>query len=603
MNIQRFTAPTSREALAKARAVFGEGTLILSNRPTTNGVEVMATGEETLAELDAQAAAQEQARQEEEAARQEARRQPRKEAKPAPVSTAAAVAKDTEQLAMSTLSFQDYVRERMLRRRHEAMQTVQAASQAVQAQLLAPKQAQPAIPAAFQFAPPMDARAEPRVEPRAEPRFEPRGELQMDPALDMFPRIDPSLLLQAVPPEPVQPAPVQVAPAAPAQVAPVQAVAPVAAPVVAPVAVAVAAPAVVEQPVVQVAPVAQPAPVAQAMVAPVAAAVAATVETAAESEAKSQGIVDELQAMKAMIDERFNTLAWLGETRQDPIRANLMLKLIRAGFSPTLARTVLEHLPEGTAPAAAVRWLTGTLQRNLRTDEPGHRMLDEGGVFALVGATGVGKTTTVAKLAGLCAREHGNASVGLITLDTWRIAAHEQLRAHARQFGIVAHQAHDRAALQELLNLFSNRHMVLIDTSGVAPTDPRMRGMLDTLDLPGVNRVVVLNAGSHGDTLDHVLSSFKGSGTQNAILSKIDEAVKLGPALDTLIRHQFVLRGVTNGQRVPEDWNAADSATLISQSMRAPARSAFDPRAADLNFFFSPDDAANAPQRAEAARA
>ncbi len=571
MNIQRFTAPTSREALAKARAVFGEGTLILSNRPTPEGVEVTATGEETLAELDAQAAAQEEAQQQ----KQQQRRQPQPAVKAAPAtSTAAAVEQDTEQLAMSTLSFQDYVRERMLRRRHEARQTVQAANQAVQAQLLAPELVAPALKAAepvaqkpAQFAPRIDA----RVETRVEPRFDPRSEMHVEPALDMFPRIDPSLLLQAV-----QPVPVQQAVAAPV-VAPAV-VAQVAAPVAAPVAVAA--------PVVQAA---QPAPVAAA--------------PAVEPEAKSQGIVDELQAMKAMIDERFNTLAWLGETRQDPIRATLMLKLIRAGFSPTLARTVLEHLPEGTGPAAAVRWLTGTLERNLRTDEPGHRMLDEGGIFALVGATGVGKTTTVAKLAGLCAREHGTASVGLITLDTWRIAAHEQLRAHARQFGIVAHQAHDRAALQELLNLFSNRHMVLIDTSGVAPTDPRMRGMLDTLDLPGVNRVVVLNAGSHGDTLDHVLSSFKGSGTQNAILSKIDEAVKLGPALDTLIRHQFVLRGVTNGQRVPEDWNAADSATLVNQSMRAPARSAFDPRAADLNLFFSPDDAANAPQRAEAARA
>lgn len=107
------------------------------------------------------------------------------------------------------------------------------------------------------------------------------------------------------------------------------------------------------------------------------------------------------------------------------------------------------------------------------------------------------------------------------------------------------------------------------------------------LDLPHVNRLLVLNAGCHGDTLDDVLTAFKTEGSQQAILSKVDEAVKLGPAIDALIRHQMVLRGVTNGQRVPEDWERADAHKLISTSMRAPAKSAFDPKATDLNFFFS----------------
>jgi flagellar biosynthesis protein FlhF len=300
-----------------------------------------------------------------------------------------------------------------------------------------------------------------------------------------------------------------------------------------------------------------------------------------------QGILDELQAMKALIDDRFNTLAWLGETRQDPVRASLMHKLIRAGYSPTLARTLLEHLPAGTNPIAALPWLTTMLQRNLRTDADGQRILQEGGIFALVGATGVGKTTTAAKLAGRAVAEHGAAAVGLITLDTQRVGAHEQLRLFGRQFGVVAHQAHDRAALGELLGLFENRHLVLIDTAGLAPSDQRLRGMQDMLDLPGVNRTLVLNAGAQGDTLDSVLTAFRGNGTQHAILSKIDEAVKLGPALDTLIRHQFTLRGVTCGQRVPDDWQEADAAQLVRQSMRAPARSAFDPRTTDLGFFFA----------------
>ncbi len=478
------------------------------------GIEVVATAEDTLNALAQSEAEQQQA----------APAAPRKvPAAAAPAAAPTPEQEDAEQLAMSTLSFQDYVRERMLRRRHEAAQALQQAEQAVHAAV------QPAPRAA-------------RQPQAATVRAEPAAVAMEFPALLDNP---------VVPEDTVGTGPLAVADA-------LVSVEAEAAPAMAPVA-AVAAPVAT--------PVAAAQPAARTVL--------------------PQGILDELQAMKALIDDRFNTLAWLGETRQDPVRASLMHKLIRAGYSPTLARTLLEHLPTGTNPIAALPWLTTMLQRNLRTDADGQRILQEGGIFALVGATGVGKTTTAAKLAGRAVAEHGAAAVGLITLDTQRVGAHEQLRLFGRQFGVVAHQAHDRAALGELLGLFEHRHLVLIDTAGLAPSDQRMRGMLDMLDLPGVNRTLVLNAGAQGDTLDSVLTAFRGNGTQHAILSKIDEAVKLGPALDTLIRHQFTLRGVTCGQRVPDDWQEADAAQLVRQSMRAPTRSAFDPRTSDLGFFFA----------------
>ena len=489
MNIKRFHAATSREALAKARMAFGDGTLILSNRPTPTGVEVVATAEDTLSALDqaheaAQAAAAPRA--------QPAAPRPaaRPAARPAPVETTP-VEEDATQLAMSTLSFQDYVRERMLRRRHEATNGHGDETQG------------------------------------GAPLFEPR------------------------------PAPA----AAPAPAARATHAAPFTAP---------------------------PARTRAAAPAPVAAQPA------------SKGIVDELQAMKEMIEERFNTLAWLGQAKQDPIQSNLMLKLIRSGYSPALARAVLERLPEDIGAAESVRWLMEVLERNLKTDARTPSLFEQGGIYALVGATGVGKTTTAAKLAAHCVRVHGPNSVGLITLDTYRVAAHEQLRAYGRMLGVVAHLAHDRAALQDLLGLLSSKKMVLIDTTGIAPRDPRKRDMLDVLDLPKVNRLLVLNAGGHGDTLDDVLTSFKTSGVQQAILSKVDEAVKLGPSLDAIIRHQLVLRGVCNGQRVPEDWEAADANKLIRTSMRSSAKSAFDPKAADLSFFFSQAGTTEHQERAHA---
>jgi flagellar biosynthesis protein FlhF len=132
--------------------------------------------------------------------------------------------------------------------------------------------------------------------------------------------------------------------------------------------------------------------------------------------------------------------------------------------------------------------------------------------------------------------------------------------------------------------------MVLIDTTGLAPRDPRKNDIADVLDLPDVRRLLVLNAGAHGDTLDEVVGAFRSVDHQPTVLSKVDEAVKLGPALDVAIRHQLVLRGVTNGQKVPQDWADADAAELVRESMRASAKSAFDPKSSDLGFLFmSPD--------------
>ena len=472
MNIQRFIAPTAREALAKARLAFGDGTLILSNRPTAAGIEVVATGEDTLAALDQS----EQAGQSKGKSPSFARKLAEQAHEPMNQ-----VEEDVTQLAMSTLSFQDYVRERMLRRRHEAL-TGQNSTAPVAPAPSALRKAQESVRVAPQ---PMERQTQ------------------------------------------FKPAPVRTAPR----------------------------------------PAAQPA---QAAPAPL-----------------SQGIADELHAMKALIEDRFNTLTWLGQARQNPIQSNLMLKLIRAGYSPTLARTVLERMPEELDAAESVRWVMDILERNLKTDEASDPIHVEGGIYALIGSTGVGKTTTAAKLAGLCAQKYGAASVGLITLDTYRVGAHEQLRAYGRMLGVVAHLAHDRAALQDLLNLLTNKKMVLVDTTGLAPSDPRKRDMLEVLNLPKVNRLLVLNAGSHGDTLDDVVSSFKSSGIQQAILSKVDEAAKVGPALDAIIRHQLVLRGVTMGQKVPEDWEPADAAKLVRLSMRAPVKSAFDPKPADLGFFFT----------------
>lgn len=532
MNIKRFYAPTAREALAKARMVFGDGTLILSNRQTPDGVEVMATAEETLQDMDAgmqagsplQKALERRASDEgmsslrkehsplapaarrgqggeamstlehvqaRQTAKEEQAREMQVQAKPVKAINELArhsVQDDVEQLSMSTLTFQDYVRERMLRRRHES--TLDSSE---------------ALPTFAQ-----------RVQERNNERPAMAAKSQ-------------SASAAVVRHNPLRPEKIQLKESA------------------------------------------RPASVAA-----------------------PQNFMQEMQSMKDLIEERFNTLTWLGQTRQNPIQSSLMHKLIRAGYSPALARALIEKLPETLSAGDAVRWLMQVLERNLRTDAAQPAIYEQGGVFALVGATGVGKTTTTAKLAALCAAKHGPASVGLITLDTYRIGGHDQLRTYARMLGMVAHQAHDKAALQDLLGLLQSKKMVLIDTTGVAPRDPRKDEIMDVLAIEGVQQLLAVNAAAQGDAQDDVMQAFKARGSQHAILTKVDEAVKVGPSVDTLIRHQIQLCGVTNGQRVPEDFERANAQLLVSASMRSAAKSAFDPQSLDLDFFFTPSSASGA---------
>ena len=126
-------------------------------------------------------------------------------------------------------------------------------------------------------------------------------------------------------------------------------------------------------------------------------------------------------------------------------------------------------------------------------------------MYALIGSTGVGKTTTTAKIAAAFAARHGAANLGLITLDAYRVGAHEQLRAYGRILGVPVHTAHDRASLEDLLELLAGKKMVLIDTAGMAQRDSRTRELLEMLSHRSIQTLLVVNAASQGETIDDVI--------------------------------------------------------------------------------------------------
>ena len=325
--------------------------------------------------------------------------------------------------------------------------------------------------------------------------------------------------------------------------------------------------------------------------APTMPAAAADPQAAAALQRERAEMMTELRSMKGLIEDRFGALAFMEKLQREPRQAQLTQRLLEGGFSPALIRKLVTSLP---AEGDEMAWATHVLARNLQTGQPEPALEDVGGVWALIGSTGVGKTTSTAKLAATFAAKHGASQLGLITLDAYRMGAQEQLRAYGRILGVPVHTAHDRASLEDLLELLSGKKMVLIDTAGVAQRDARAAELLDMLSHPSIQRLLVINASAQGETIDDVASSWRAANCRGVVLTKVDEAVKLGPALDALIRHRLKVLAVANGQRVPEDWHRLSSQTLVQRALRATAPTAWRMDPSDVNLVFAGAPAAPA---------
>jgi flagellar biosynthesis protein FlhF len=305
----------------------------------------------------------------------------------------------------------------------------------------------------------------------------------------------------------------------------------------------------------------------------------------AASPSADADMLAEIRSMKSLIEERFTMMAFMDRLQKNPRHGQLSTRLLECGFSPALVRELVDGLPldEGDELGA----VTDLLQRNLLTSEDETDLEDEGGVYALIGSTGVGKTTSTAKLATAFATRHGPSQLGLITLDAYRVGAHEQLRAHGRILGVPVHTAHDRAAMEDLLDLLSSKKMVLIDTAGLAQRDARTRDLLDMLTHRSIKRLLVINAAQQAETIEDVITAYRATQAKGIILSKLDEAVKLGPALDALIRHRLKVLAVATGQRVPEDWHHLNSQMLVQRALRGSASQAWRMSPADVSMAFA----------------
>lgn len=284
-----------------------------------------------------------------------------------------------------------------------------------------------------------------------------------------------------------------------------------------------------------------------------------------------QHLKQELDAMKALLQRELSGIAWTDLRHRAPVQAATMQALLGSGFSPALARELTATLPERASNAAARKLVNSEIERRLIVAD-GESLVEQGGVYALIGPTGVGKTTTVAKLAARCVVRNGAQNLALLTTDSYRIAGHDQLRIYGKILGVPVHAIRDVEDLKGTLADLGTRKTVLIDTIGMSQRDRLVAEQGALLNGGGqVKRLLLLNATANAATLDEVIAAYAPNGVHGCIITKVDESASVATALDGAIRHRLAIHYVTNGQRVPEDLHLPNRAYLMHRALQ-PAR-------------------------------
>ena len=299
------------------------------------------------------------------------------------------------------------------------------------------------------------------------------------------------------------------------------------------------------------------------------------IKNSQQADTQMSEMLNEMRNMRSVIESQLTTLSWGNIQQRDPSKSKILSILLSAGFSASLSRQLAEKMPDNLTEEKAVTWVKSILSLNLNTIENDTEVLDQGGVFALIGPTGVGKTTTTAKLAARYVMKHGTKNLGLITTDAYRIGGHEQLRIYGKILGVMVHAVKDETDLKIALNELKNKHTILIDTVGVSQRDRMVAeqiAMLSNTNMP-IKKLLCLNATSTGETLTDVIRAYKGKGLDGCLMTKLDEAATIGCALDVIIKEKLKLYYVANGQRVPEDIHLANKQYLIQHALKLSASS------------------------------
>lgn len=275
----------------------------------------------------------------------------------------------------------------------------------------------------------------------------------------------------------------------------------------------------------------------------------------------------ELNGLRELLEVQLGSLAWSQLQGSKPAQANLWRRLQRIGLSGPIARELLTLTGEIHEPRQAWRMLLAHLARMIHTPEV--EPLEEGGVIAMVGPAGMGKTTTLAKLAARYVLKYGSQSVALVSMDSFRIGAQEQLKTLGRILNVSVTQVGPGQSLVQALEPLLRKRVVLIDTAGLQASDPALRMQLESLAGRGINarNYLVLATTSQKQVLSAAYHSYKRCGLAGCILTKLDETACLGEVLSLAISQELPIAYLTDGPRIPDDLHLPRRHQLVSRAV------------------------------------
>ncbi len=275
----------------------------------------------------------------------------------------------------------------------------------------------------------------------------------------------------------------------------------------------------------------------------------------------------EVHALRRIVENELSGFTWREMGEHQPQVRELLRRLMGFDLHPSICQRIIKQV--GDFETLDQGWRKALYYLATELHVIGDRLLEEGGVVAVVGPTGVGKTTTIAKLAARFGLRHGHRHIALISADSYRIGAQEQLATYARILDVPMRSVANVEELNIALNALADKRLVLIDTAGMGQRDLQLSEKLAVLQAGNrkVRTLLALSATTQQAALKQAIQAFAMAKPEACILTKLDEAASLGGVLSAIIDTTMPLAYTTDGQRVPEDLHLARAHTLVSRAV------------------------------------
>lgn len=274
----------------------------------------------------------------------------------------------------------------------------------------------------------------------------------------------------------------------------------------------------------------------------------------------------EIHSLRDMVNGRQTesapAVAKIPAAETDASQQRLVERLEEFGLSSQLAGTLARGAGSGRLEEGWKKSLR-TLAAGVRTQD--QEIVEQGGIVALVGPTGSGKTTTIGKMAARYVLRHGADSLALVTTDRYRVAAHEQLFVFGRILNVPVRVVDESHSLDQILDDLSDKRLVLVDTAGLTHSDRGHQEQLEELasSYHPIKPYLVLAATSQPRIMKSTWHCYKMAKPAGCIMTKLDEALTLGEVLGFAMETGLRVAYYTDGQRIPEDIHAAQAVPLV----------------------------------------